>query len=121
MYEKLYIIPKQLYIKDGEKNMFESLKLNEKGAFIIDGLNTFIVVAIMLAITVYLLYSITTATPVITAGVYNTTQASINTGIELCTQPCTYPVAHDHSSTCYCGSYVLHLWWTPVRYHPYNV
>jgi hypothetical protein len=61
--------------------MFESLKLNEKGMFIIDGLNTFIVVAIMLAITVYLLYSITTATPVITAGVYNTTQASINTGI----------------------------------------
>lgn len=60
--------------------MFEKVKLNEKG-FMVQGINTFIVVAVMLAVTVYLVYQITASMPLITAGAYNTTQATVNSGI----------------------------------------
>jgi hypothetical protein len=79
---KMFKLSKQsFFIKDGEKNMFnkvkEMLKMNDEG-FIVQGLNTFVVVAITLVITVIVISQVISSAPLITVGVFNTTQSSVN-------------------------------------------
>jgi uncharacterized membrane protein len=70
-----------IYSKDGEKDMFNKvkkmLKMNDEG-FITQGLNTFVVVAITLVITVIVISQVISSSPLITSGVFNTTQSSVN-------------------------------------------